>query len=400
MTITIPDLTILPPPQILETPEFETLFEALVDRHRTLDPNYAYYTSADPIVELFQAIAYRELIWRNRANTVVMSRLLAFATGTDLDHMGSFCQPAVTRLVLQAADANAVPPLDEIDETDDAYRRRIQLKLASPATAGPAEHYIFHALTSSPKVKDAHAYSPNYPNGFNMGGLVNVTILSTEGNGIPSADLLLHITQYLNREDIGVLTDLITVEPARLKSLTIRASVILFPDTPIALFNGLAPALQAAFDGIQGLGVVITPSWIMAQLHRSGVQNVTLLQPTTVIPVEPYEYPSIDNLVITFGGFYTGVQYDPNDLAQTKLYNEVYAYYRTFAIRNQRAALDILTDLSYIPRAGVIAPTLVGFATYLGIKQILGATGVALPADEIAAAIYFVLAQEYGNVLV
>ena len=395
------DLTVLPPPKVLQEPEFSELFEALVARHRELDPNYAYYTAADPIVELLQAIAYREMVWRNRGNEVAMSRLLAFAEGGDLDHLGSFCPMGdVLRMTLVEANPDVAPPVLEVKEDDKSFRRRIQLKLAAPSTAGPYEHYLYHALSSSPKVKDAHAYSPDYPNGFNMGGRVNLTILSREGNGIPSAGLLEQVRQHVTAEDVGVLTDLITVEPARLKPLTIRASIVLHPDTPVALFNNLTPFFQGEFDKLQALGVPITPSWIMSTLHRQGVQDVVLHEPTTTIRVEPYEYPSISILDIAFGGFYTGVQYDLNDLLQTRLYNQVYQFYRNFAIRNKRALLEILADLSYTPKAGVIQPTLVGFATYLGIKKVTNATGVALPADEIAAAIYFVLSQEYGNVLV
>lgn len=393
------DLAVLPPPRVIEEPEFQEIFDALIARHKALDPKYAYYTAADPIVELMQAIAYREMVWRNKANAVAMSRLLAFAEGGDLDHLGSFAYPPVERLTVQEEDLNAKPPKVEILESDEAYRTRIRLKLASPSTAGPIEHYQYWARTASPLVKDVCVYSPDFPNGFNMGGRVNITILSSLGNGIPSGGLLQAVEQVVKADNIGVLTDLITVEAARLKDITVRASVILYPTTPVALFNALQPAFVAAFAKVQALGVPLTPSWIMAQLHRDGVQKVTLTEPTNEVHVEPYEYPSIGTLDIAFGGFYYGVQFDPADLAITKLYNEVYGFYRAFAIRNKRSAPNIMVDLSYTPKAGVIQPTLVGFATFLGIKKLMDGEGVALPADEIAIAIHFVLSRDYDNVL-
>lgn len=394
------DLTALPPPQVLDEPDFQVIFDALIARHKEADPNYTYYTAGDPVTQLFQVIAYRELVWRNRTNEVALSRLLAYATGTDLDHLGSFCPSGgVTRMIVQEANNNLIPVVPEIKEGDEAYRRRIQLRLSTPSTAGPVEHYLYHALSASPLVKDALAYSPDFDHGFNMGGRVNITVLSREGNGIPSTGLLQVVEQAVNSEEVAVLTDLITVEPARLKPIDIAVSVVLYQDTPVALFNNLEALFRSEFAKMQRLGNPITPSWIMQVVHREGVQNVTLLQPTSVVAVEPYEYPFLQSLNISFGGFYFGAHFDPADLAMNRLYNEVYKFYRLFAIRNRRGILDILADLSYTPKAGVVMPTLVGFATYLGIAGVTPANGAAMPADEIAAAIYFVLSQDYGKVI-
>lgn len=394
------DLSALPPPQVLDEPDFQVLFDALIERHKVADPAYTYYTAGDPITQLFQVIAYRELVWRNRANEVALSRLLAFATGADLEHLGSFCpNGGVSRMVIQEANNNLVPVVPEIKEDDNAYRRRIQLKLATPSTAGPTEHYLYHALSASPLVKDALAYSPDFDHGFNMGGRVNITILSREGNGIPSGGLLQIVEQAVTAEDVGVLTDLITVEPARLKPVDFTFVVTLFPNTPITLFNNLDPLFRAEFEKLQGLGVQITPSWAMQVLHRTGVQDVAQNLPTGKVDVEPYEYPYLQSLNIVFGGFYIGAHFDPADLSLNRTYNEIYMFYRRFAVRNKRSILDILADLSYTPKAGVLMPTLVGFANYLGIAGVATSGSAAMPADEIAAAIYFVLSNDYGKVL-
>lgn len=394
------DLKTLPPPKIVEEPEFQALFEAFMERFKGLSENYAYFLPGDPVVELAQCIAYREMVWRNRNNEVAMANLLAFATGADLDHLGAFCPTGgVARLVITPANANVVPPVVEVKEDDEAYRRRIQLALASSPTAGTKESYLFHTLSASPLVKDALAYSPDFPHGFNMGGRVHITVLSREGNGVPSSNLLQIVEQAVKAEDKGLINDVITVEPARLKPLTLRVAVTLYPDTPIEVFNGLKPLFEAAFAKEQALGYEPAKSWIDSKLHVPGVQSLDITSPSFPIRVEPYEYPHFETLDITFAGFYFGPQFNIEEHALNRVYNEIYRFYRDFAIRNRRELLQILTDLSLTAKAGVIQPTLAGFATYLGITKVMTATGATLPADEIAAAIHFVLSSQYDKVL-
>ena len=91
MTTTI-DLTTLPAPDVDETLDYEAIrAQHLADlAARYPDAAAVLALESEPLVKLVEAHAYRELLYRQRVNTAARSQLLAFATGTDLDHKGAF----------------------------------------------------------------------------------------------------------------------------------------------------------------------------------------------------------------------------------------------------------------------------------------------------------------------
>ncbi|MCC4631857.1 hypothetical protein NYR95_07140 [Xanthomonas dyei] len=87
-------------------------------------PEFSALTEADPVYKLLQLFAARELLIRQRANDKAQQTMPAFATGTNLDHLGALF--GVARLVLDPGQSDAgVPPAFESDV--DFRRRRIQL---------------------------------------------------------------------------------------------------------------------------------------------------------------------------------------------------------------------------------------------------------------------------------
>ena len=140
-----PDLTQLPPPEVVETLDFETILQV----HRA-DLLARYPEAAavidlesEPLNKLLQAHAYRELLYRQRVNEAARAHLLAFATGADLDHKAAFY--GLTRLA---------------GESDERLRARVQLRIKSLAGNGTREAYELTAMTASQNVRDARATQP------------------------------------------------------------------------------------------------------------------------------------------------------------------------------------------------------------------------------------------------
>ncbi|NIK10165.1 phage-related baseplate assembly protein [Xanthomonas arboricola] len=105
--------------------------------------------------------------------------MLAFATGTNLDHLGALL--GVARLVLDPGQPeNGIAPTYE---SDVAFRRRIQLAPEGFSVAGPEGAYIYHALSAAADVMDASATSP-------APGQVLVTVQSRTGDGAAPKALL------------------------------------------------------------------------------------------------------------------------------------------------------------------------------------------------------------------
>lgn len=385
----------LPPPQIIETPEFETLYEEMWALFLTLSPQYAYRLESDPIVKVIQAWCYRELQIRERINKAALGQLLAFAEGSDLDHLAA--ASGLERMLVQAANPNANPPIDAVYESDDRLRFRIQLRQKSWATAGAADHYRFWAYSADVRVKDVNVFSPDNQNGYNMGGQVVITILSTEGNNIPTEELMDSVRELVLRDDVKVLTDLVTVEAAVPRQINVTAQIILLPGTPYAVYEASQQRLIDAFNARKRLGMDFTRGFAIDALFDEGVSNVVLTHPSASVVVAPNEYPILGSLNITFGGFSDQESLNVDDVERIRAERFVNERYVKFCIANLRTQAQIKDDLPKVPRDGIVEPTIVGIAKYLGITAIKKADGSYILEDEIAYLIYQNLLPRYAT---
>lgn len=275
-------ITQLTPPDVIETLDFETILAERKAYYVSLWPAEQQAAIAaslelesEPVNKLLQDAAYRELVLRARYNDEARSVMLAFATGADLDHIGvTYYQ--TERLIVVPANPAAIPPVDEVKETDDAYRERLQLKPESWSTAGPTEAYEFHALTAHGQVKNAKATSPNP-------GTTVVTVLSHEGQGVPTQPVLNAVTAALNVEKVRPLSEEVLVQAAQIITYQIIAGIYVLPGSigEVALAQAQA-ALEAYAAASHGLGKSIILTDIVAAGKKPGVYDLTLNLPANI----------------------------------------------------------------------------------------------------------------------
>ena len=271
------DLTQLPPPSVEETISFEAI---LAERKATLISYYPADQQAaiaatlelesEPLNKLLQENAYREVILRARINDAAKQTLLAFASGTTLDHVAG--EYELERLLVTPGDPSATPPIEPVYESDDRLRMRCQMAYEGMATAGPVNAYKFHALSASAEVADVAVDSPTP-------GTVRVTILSPAGQ--PSADTLNLVEQALSAEDVRPLCDLVAVEPAQIKPYAVDATlnaIGLGKEQAIAAAKEAMAKTAAAYYRV---GATVPLSAIYAALHQPGIDSVTLRAPLT-----------------------------------------------------------------------------------------------------------------------
>ena len=201
------DLSLLSPPDVVEQIDFEVILAAaLEDYYAKMDALGIEYTKlreSDPAYKLAEAFAYREMLVRQRANDSAKAVLLAYAKGNDLEH--------------KAAERNlqrrVITPATEIEpavmETDETLRARVQLAPEGYTTAGSEGSYIFHGMNADVRVKDIQPDSPTP-------GIVNIYVLSTEGNGTASEELLTIVENALNKKEVRPLTDSVNIFSASL----------------------------------------------------------------------------------------------------------------------------------------------------------------------------------------
>lgn len=272
------DLSRLPAPQLLEDLNYEDLYQADLETFRAhLGDDWTAQLESDPVTKLLEVGAYRKLLNRARINDAAKALLLAYAQGSDLDQLAA--NVSLQRLVIQAADPTRVPPVEAQFESDDALRERVQLVYEGLTTAGPRNSYILHARNASGLVADATAESPSP-------AVVDVTVLSLDGNGVASPELLADVAAYLNDEDIRPVADRVNVRSAEVLAYRIDALLYMADNGPEseAILAECQRRLQAWINPRRRLGLEVARSGIDAQLHIGGVSRVELGNWTDIRP--------------------------------------------------------------------------------------------------------------------
>lgn len=272
------DLSLLPAPIVLEPLDFETLYqEALTDFRALMGENWSAPLESEPVVKLLEKRAYDKMMERARINDAAKSLLLAFARGSDLDHLAANYN--VKRLTVVEADPAAVPPTDAQYESDDSLVKRTLLAFEGMSIAGPRDAYVFHALSADGQVADAQASSPSP-------ATVVVSILSRLGDGRASDDLLEKVRIALSDEDVRPVGDRLIVQSADLIDYQIEAVLYLYPGPEMELsLNEANASLERYVNEQRRLGRDIRQSAIHAALHVSRVQRVELIHPTADVVV-------------------------------------------------------------------------------------------------------------------
>ncbi|MFB8924536.1 baseplate J/gp47 family protein, partial [Xanthomonas arboricola pv. juglandis] len=265
-SFTAVDLSKLQAPDLIEALDFETIFTQAIAQFRRLMPEFSALTESDPVYKLLQLFAARELLIRQRANDKAQQTMLAFATGTNFDHLGALF--GVARLVLDPGQpGNGIAPTHEWDVD---FRRRIQLAPEGFSVAGPEGAYIYHALSAAADVMDASATSP-------APGQVLVTIQSRTSDGTAPQELLDEVAAVLTDADVRPLTDEVAVQSAEIVLYAIRGRVYTYagPDSAVVMREALR-SLQAYLAEAHRIGRDVPESAIKAKLFADGVQRIEL----------------------------------------------------------------------------------------------------------------------------
>lgn len=266
------DLSLLPAPGVLEQLDYEAIRLSMLADLRARDPVFDALVESDPAMKILRLAAYREFLLRGHINDVARGMMLAFATGGNLDHLGA--NKGVVRLVLDPGDPVANPPVPPTYESDNDFRKRIQLSPEGYTTAGSEGSYIFHGLGADPDVKDIQAITTGP-------GDVTIYVLSRTGDGTASAGLIETVQQALSADTVRPLTDNVTVQSAEISTYSVVAELVMYPGPDAEVVRQAAEdAARAYAASVHRLRFDATRSGFFAALHRPGVvQRVNLISP-------------------------------------------------------------------------------------------------------------------------
>lgn len=278
------DLSALPAPNLTPVLDVETIFAEqkaqLVARYPALADALEF--ESDILVQNLRQSSYREYVIRRDFNDDARGQLLAFAVGGTLDHIGAAF--GVERQTVREADPTATPPVTEIKEDDDRLRRRIQLAPEGITRGGTPGMYEFLSLQASPLVKGVSVMGyQDHPELER--GEVRVTVLSYEGAGIATQDLLDIVKTHL--WDHRTMGDLLTVMSASILRYDLIATMSLLygPDEQVVVQAAQEAAVKLV-KAQHNLAHDIIPSAIDAALHQPGVHEVTIISPPEAIRLD------------------------------------------------------------------------------------------------------------------
>lgn len=295
------DLNQLPAPDVVEVLNFETI---LAERKATLislfpaeqQPAIARTLSleSEPLTKFLEENAYREVIWRQRVNESARACMLAYAENNDLDVVAA--NTNTERLTIALGDETTIPPTAAVMESDTDLRLRAQQAFEGLSVAGPVGAYEYHGRSADGRVADISVFSPSP-------AYVTVSVLSREGNGSASPDLLAAVARALNAEDVRPVGDRVTVQAAVIVPYQITAILYLYPGPEAEPVLAAAEKRLQAYINLQHrLGRDVRQSAIYAALHVEGVQRVELDAPVKDIVLDKHQASYCTSYRIIDGG--------------------------------------------------------------------------------------------------
>ncbi|HBR1702580.1 TPA: baseplate J/gp47 family protein [Klebsiella pneumoniae] len=275
------DLSQLPKPTIIEELDFETILvdvKALMVAVFPADQQSAVAAAlgleSEPLNIIAQAMAYRELLLRQRINEAVAACMLSHSTGDDLDNITANLD--TERLTI----TSATDTTNAVTESDEALRLRAQAAFEGMSVAGPSAAYEYFARSASGKVADVKASSP-------APAEVVIAVLSTEGDGTASPELLADVAEAVNDEEARPLGDRVTVRSAEIVDYEINATLYLYPGPESEpIINAADASLQKFLkQNNKKISRDVARSAISAALHVQGVQRVVINSPANDIKI-------------------------------------------------------------------------------------------------------------------
>jgi len=296
------DLSQLPPPVVVEPLDFETLFAqrkaafiAMYPEDEQEELARTLELESEPITMLLEENCYRELLLRQRVNEAARAVMLAYSTDSDLDNLAVNFN--VERLTIQEEDDSVTPPIEAVMESDPDLRTRTQQAFEGLSVAGPTAAYEFWGRSADGRVADISAVSPTP-------ACVTISVLSREGDGTASDDLLSVVAAALNDEEVRPVADRVTVQSAEIVPYQIDATLYIYPGPEAEpVRQASEQQLQAYIAAQNRLGRDIRLSAIYAALHVEGVQRVELAQPVADIVLSDYQASHCTEYTITVGGY-------------------------------------------------------------------------------------------------
>ena len=296
------DFSQLPEPNLIQELDYESIFNERKEKFIALYPateqnqwRTILNRESDPVVKVLQENAYLELLYRNKCNADARSLLLAYAEGSDLDHL-ALTEYGLIRLIVTPADNSVVPPSPAIYESDERLRERCLLSFDGMNTAGSANAYRYFALSADGRVDGIKVKSDEETPCF-----LDIVITQVDSeNGAASAELIQIVQTALDPDTVRPVGDRPTVKSSIATNYQIEAVLYVGKNAEDALLLEVANIrLDKYIKNAQKNGESIYLSAIYAALHVDGIERVQIISPTADLVMDNYHHPYCTTKSIT-----------------------------------------------------------------------------------------------------
>ena len=299
------DFSQLPEPNLIQELDYESIFNERKEKFIALYPateqnqwRTILNRESDPVVKVLQENAYLELLYRNKCNADARSLLLAYAEGSDLDHL-ALTEYGLIRLIVTPADNSVVPPSPAIYESDERLRERCILSFDGMNTAGSANAYRYFTLSADGRVDGIKVKSDEATPCF-----LDIVITQVDSeNGAASEELIQIVQTALDPDTVRPVGDRPTVKSSIATNYQIEAVLYVGKNAEDALLLETANIrLDKYIKNAQKNGESIYLSAIYAALHVDGIERVEIISPTADLVMDNYHHPYCTTKSITVGG--------------------------------------------------------------------------------------------------
>ena len=299
------DFSQLPEPNLIQELDYESIFNERKEKFIALYPateqnqwRTILNRESDPVVKVLQENAYLELLYRNKCNADARSLLLAYAEGSDLDHL-ALTEYGLIRLIVTPADNSVVPPSPAIYESDERLRERCILSFDGMNTAGSANAYRYFTLSADGRVDGIKVKSDEATPCF-----LDIVITQVDSeNGAASEELIQIVQAALDPDTVRPVGDRPTVKSSIATNYQIEAVLYVGKNAEDALLLETANIrLDKYIKNAQKNGESIYLSAVYAALHVDGIERVEIISPIADLVMDSYHHPYCTAKNITVGG--------------------------------------------------------------------------------------------------
>lgn len=227
-----------------------------------------------------------QLQLEDRVNQAARATTTAYAIGTDLEAIASRYPGGVPRMA---------------GESDDHYRRRIWASPNPLSPHGPAESYVFWALSSIPNVRDASAVKVR-PS-LTVDPTIIITVMKEGADPVPTASELIEVRRYIIDERRAAITDVLSIRAPRVIEVRYLIGLWLYPgpDKQIVIDN-VQLSLEALVERQRWLGYDHMLDAIRGAVMLQDVHSCEIREPFTDGRVDPTGLVKVTSVEVFYLG--------------------------------------------------------------------------------------------------